>query len=52
MLTITEGSSQLARYEIPSCFRLMPGLEEEVITLTPARLAPKTMLMAASSLSA
>ncbi len=32
--------------------RLMPGLEEVVITLPPAILAPMTMLMAAISLSA
>jgi hypothetical protein len=30
----------------------MPGLEEEVMVLAPATLAPYTILMAASSLSA
>ena len=37
---------------MPSCIRLMPGLEEVVITRAPAMDAPMTMLMEASSLSA
>ena len=41
-----------ALYEMPSWKRDIPGLEEEVITLRPADAAPKTMLIAASSLSA
>jgi hypothetical protein len=40
MLTMTAGSSQAAKYEIPSCFKLMPGLDEEVIALAPTTLAP------------
>jgi hypothetical protein len=52
ILTITAGSSQAAKYEIPSCLRLIPGLEDEVIVLTPARLAPYTIFMAEISLSA
>jgi hypothetical protein len=52
MLTMTAGSSQAAKKEIPSCLRLIPGLEEEVIARTPTMLAPYTMFMAAISLSA
>ena len=52
MLTITAGSSSAARDEIPSCLREIPGLEEEVMARAPAALAPRTMLMAAISLSA
>ena len=37
---------------MPSCFRLMPGLEDDVIARAPAAAAPKTMLIAATSLSA
>ena len=51
-LTITQGSSAPAMYEIPSWKRDIPGLEEEVITLRPAEAAPNTMFIAASSLSA
>jgi hypothetical protein len=43
MLTITAGNSKAERKEIPSCLRLIPGPEEEVITLPPAMLAPITM---------
>ena len=50
--TITAGSSDPARYEIPSCIRESPGPEEPVITRSPADAAPYTMLMAATSLSA
>ena len=49
---MTAGNSRAARKEMPSCLRLIPGLEEEVIALPPAMLAPITMLMAAISLSA
>jgi hypothetical protein len=52
MLTMTAGSSKAERKEIPSCLRLIPGLEEEVITLTPAMLAPMTIWIEATSLSA
>ena len=37
---------------MPSCIRLMPGLEDAVMARLPVAEAPKTMLMAASSLSA
>ena len=37
---------------MPSCFREMPGLEEDVMTRAPVPAAPYTMLIAASSLSA
>ena len=36
---------------MPSCFRLMPGLDDEVMTRTPVAAPPTTMLMAAVSLS-
>jgi hypothetical protein len=52
MLTITAGSSKADRNEIPSCLRLIPGPEEEVITLPPAMLAPITIWIEATSLSA
>ena len=52
MFTITAGSWLAAMYEIPSCLRLMPGLDDDVIALAPVTLAPSTMLMAAISLSA
>jgi hypothetical protein len=52
MLTMTAGNSKAARKEIPSCLRLIPGLEEEVITLPPAMLAPMTIWIEAISLSA
>ena len=48
-LTMTQGSSAPAMYVIPSCFRLMPGEEEEVMARMPAPAAPYTMLMAATS---
>ena len=37
---------------MPSCFKLMPGLDELVIERTPEPAAPYTILMAAISLSA
>jgi hypothetical protein len=37
---------------MPSCLRLIPGPEEEVITLPPAMLAPMTIWIEATSLSA
>jgi len=37
--------------EMPSCFKEMPGLDDEVITLTPAALDPAIILMVAISLS-
>ena len=37
---------------MPSCFRLMPGEEEDVMARMPVPAAPYTMLMAASSDSA
>jgi len=37
--------------EMPSCFKEIPGPEEEVITRTPAAEAPAIILMAAISLS-
>ena len=51
-LTITQGRSLPAMYEMPSVLRLMPGEELDVITRTPAAAAPSTMLIAATSLSA
>jgi len=51
MLTMIPGSSCAAMEEMPSCFREMPGPEEDVITRTPAAAAPAIMLMAATSLS-
>jgi hypothetical protein len=39
-------------YEMPSCFKLTPGLEDEVITILPLAAPPYTMLIAATSLSA
>ncbi len=51
MSTTTAGSSSAARYEMPSCLRLIPGLLDEVIARAPATLAPRTILMAAISLS-
>jgi uncharacterized protein YraI len=41
-----------AMYEMASCFKLIPGLEEEVIARMPVMLAPITIFMAAISLSA
>ena len=38
--------------EMPSCFRLIPGLDDDVNALAPAMLAPITIFMAANSLSA
>ena len=52
MFTMTTGSSAPAIYVIPSCLRLMPGEEEEVITRAPQPAAPYAMLIAATSLSA
>ncbi len=40
----------MASMDIPSCIRLQPGLEVEVMHLTPVAAAPKTMLMEAISL--
>ncbi len=51
MLTMTAGSSSAARYEMPSCLRLIPGLLDDVMARAPATLAPRTMLIAAISLS-
>jgi hypothetical protein len=51
-LAITAGNSKADRNEMPSCLRLIPGPEEEVITLPPAMLAPITIWMEAISLSA
>jgi len=50
--TITIGNSAPAAYETPSCIKLIPGLEEAVIALTPPLAAPKSILIAATSLSA
>ena len=36
-------------YEMPSDIRLMPGDDVDVIALTPAAPAPRTMLMDATS---
>jgi len=52
MLTMTAGSSSAARDEMPSCFREIPGLEDDVMARAPAAEAPSTILMAAISLSA
>jgi hypothetical protein len=49
---MTAGNSKAERKEIPSCLRLIPGLEEEVIALPPAMLAPMTIWIEAISLSA
>ena len=38
--TTTQGSSALARLDIPSCIRPQPGLEVEVMALTPVAAAP------------
>ena len=37
---------------MPSCLRLMPGLELEVMARAPVAAAPSSMLMLATSLSA
>ncbi len=50
--TIRQGSWAAAIYEIPSCIRLIPGLDDEVITRAPAPAPPYTILMDATSLSA
>jgi hypothetical protein len=52
ILTITAGNSRPDKKEIPSCFRLIPGPEDEVIALPPAMLAPITIWIEAISLSA
>ena len=39
-------------YERPSCFKLKPGLDEDVIAAIPQAAAPYTILIAATSLSA
>ena len=39
-------------YEIPSLLSEIPGDDEDVITLTPVDAAPRTILIAATSLSA
>jgi hypothetical protein len=49
---MTAGNSKAERKEMPSCLRLIPGPEEEVIALPPAMLAPITIWMEATSLSA
>jgi hypothetical protein len=49
---MTAGNSRADKKEIPSCFRLIPGPDEEVIALPPAMLAPITMWIEATSLSA
>jgi hypothetical protein len=51
-LTITAGNSKADKNEMPSCLRLIPGPEEEVIALPPAMLAPMTIWTEAISLSA
>ena len=50
--TTTTGSSVQEIYDKPSCIRLTPGLELEVIVRLPVQAAPYTILMAPSSLSA
>ena len=50
MLTITAGSSIAARYEMPSCLRLIPGLEEEVMTRAPKSTSPDTLAAGALAL--
>jgi hypothetical protein len=40
MLIITQGSSAADKKEIPSCFKLIPGLEDDVMALTPTAEAP------------
>jgi hypothetical protein len=52
MLTITAGSSDPAKYEIPSCISDIPGPEDDVIALAPEAEAPSIMLIEAISLSA
>jgi hypothetical protein len=52
ILTMTAGNSRADKNEIPSCLRLIPGPEEEVIALPPAILAPITIWIEAISLSA
>ena len=47
-----QGTSDPAMYEIPSAMRLIPGDDVDVMTLTPAAPAPRTMLMDATSDSA
>jgi hypothetical protein len=49
---MTAGNSKAERKEMPSCLRLIPGPEEEVIALPPAMLAPMTIWIEATSLSA
>jgi hypothetical protein len=49
---MTAGNSKAERKEMPSCLRLIPGPEEEVITLPPDMLAPMTIWIEATSLSA
>jgi hypothetical protein len=49
---MTAGNSRADRKEMPSCLRLIPGPEEEVIALPPAILAPMTIWIEAISLSA
>ena len=52
MFTMTAGSSAPIMYDMPSCLRLIPGLDEDVITRAPAPAAPYTIFIAATSLSA
>jgi hypothetical protein len=52
MLTTTAGSSDPAIYERPSCMRLIPGDDEDVMTRAPAADAPNAMLIDVISLSA
>jgi hypothetical protein len=52
MLTMTDGNSNADKKEMPSCLRLIPGPDDEVITLPPVILAPMTIWIEAISLSA
>ena len=38
--TTTHGTSEQAIYEKPSCIRLMPGLDDDVMARTPVHAAP------------
>jgi len=51
---INSWRNELCEYkkEIPSCFKEIPGDEDEVIALTPAAEAPNTIFIALISLSA
>ena len=47
----THGSCAAAMFEMPSCIRLTPVLEDDVTTCFPAAAAPKAMLIPSSSLA-